>query len=213
MGLLSIFRTKARREPTEAAPSSRIQSDLSQNPASSQTSTRRELLRVVLRDTLHRHGIPTAWVAAEMLATASRTGERGMHWRIHIKHWDTRLLNSAVALQNALMRRLVTFDPLAPKWLTGISWQFSIEDESQCPPLPHPTSWTTPERHPPAAGRAPAQAPADDMMIGSVHLATAPAEDAERADLERLLALRDEDFRKHAEDSGPRWANTEPAKI
>jgi hypothetical protein len=188
--------------------SSRMHSHLS-TPASQQSvspaGTRREMLRVVLRDTLNRHGIPAAWIVAEILSTTARDGERGLHWRLHIKHWDPRLLTHSVALQNALIRRVMTFDPLAEKWLTGISWQYELEDESGCPPLPHPTSWSAPVRKdaPPAAVVAgPAMG---DVIAGPVHI------EEVHEDLNQLLALRDEDFQKHAQGGG--WASTEPAKL
>lgn len=207
----SIFGTgrKAPAAPATSQMHSQISSGMSQQLAASQNTTRRELLRVVLRDTLTRHGIPSAWIAAELLATTSRKGERGLHWRLHIKHWDPRLPACAVAIQTALIKRVTAFDPMAGTWLSGISWQFSLEDESQCPPLPNPTSWTMQ-----AARAAPAQAPmADDgdVIAGPVHIAA----DGARADLNTLLAARDADFQKHAGPGGaPRtWATTEPAKL
>src|SRR4051812_32251136 len=54
-------------------------------PQQSPNATRRELLRVVLRDTMNRHGVPTPWVAAETLLATSRNGDKGIHWRIVIK--------------------------------------------------------------------------------------------------------------------------------
>lgn len=214
MSLLSIFGTGRRAAPEPALSRLHSQFDASQQAPDTQ-STRRELLRVVLRDTLHRHGIPAAWIAGEMLSTTSRNGERGVHWRLHIKHWDARLVTHAVALQQALMRRVVTFDPLASKWLSGVSWQFALDDESECPALPHPTSWTT---TPKPAATASASVPEGGMMIGSVHLGSqaAVARDAaaERADLNDLLAIRDADFRQHAAGGAARtWASTEPAKL
>src|SRR5665647_147344 len=111
--------------------------------AASDSVTRRELLRVVLRNTLNRHGIPTTWIGAEMLLATSRGREPGIHWRLMIRHWDPRLLAHMVALQNALIVRVLAFDPLAANWLMGISWQFSLPDESLCPPMPHPGIWTS----------------------------------------------------------------------
>jgi hypothetical protein len=185
---------------------------MSQQLAQSQNTTRRELLRVVLRDTLNRHGIPTAWITAELLSTTSRTGERGVHWRLHVKHWEPRLLEHSVGLQNALIKRVLTFDPLAANWLNGISWQISLDDESMCPPLPASATWTAQQQ--PLRAAAPAQ-PENievDVIEGPVHI-VAKAADA-RADLDQLLAARDEDFRKHAADgTQPTFARTEPAKL
>ncbi|HEY8047822.1 MAG TPA: hypothetical protein VIE63_01520 [Ramlibacter sp.] len=213
MGFLqSIFgigRARPSTTPASSQMHSQISSGMSQQLAQSQNTTRRELLRVVLRDTLNRHGIPTPWVEPELLATTSRTGERGLHWRLHIRHWDPRLLEHSVALQNALIKRVLTFDPLAVNWLNGISWQLSLVDESMCPQMPPAPTWTLQPRAveaQPAGGSA-------DVIEGPVHIAT-KGNDV-RADLDQLLAARDEDFRRHADDdkTRPVFAKTEPIKL
>jgi len=191
---------------------SQLSSGMSQQLMASQNTTRRELLRVVLRDTMNRHGIPTAWITAELLSTTSRSGERGVHWRLHVKHWDPRLLEHSVGLQNALIKRVLTFDPLAANWLNGISWQLSLDDESMCPPLPPPPTWTMQQQPRQAAPAAPVQPVEVDVIEGPVHIA-AKGVDA-RADLDQLLAARDEDFRRHSADgTPPTFASTEPSKL
>lgn len=214
-----LFGTKTSAAPA-AAPASRMHSQLSSGELSqlqvvtAQGGTRRELLRVVLRDTLNRHGIPSDWLAAEVLATSNRNGERGVHWRLVVKHWDPRLLSCAVAFQQALIKRVTTFDPLASTWLTGISWQFALEDESQCPPLPHPGSWTAAPHEAVQVTPVPAANEDSGVIEGPVHIAAKAGRDIDdaRADLEQLLALRDADFRQHSA-GGQTWASTEPAKL
>ncbi|MRD49721.1 hypothetical protein [Caenimonas koreensis] len=187
--------------------------------ASSSNATRRELLRVVLRDTLNRQGIPAAWLGAETLMSTSRHHETGIHWRILVKHWDPRLMEHSVAIQHALIKRVMTFDPMASNWLTGISWQFALPDESVCPPLPHQAAWTAPPPEKPIVRPAPvASGGSGDVIAGPVRIAEAPnsAEEQTLADLERLMALREADFRTHAagaEGRRPTFAATEPAKL
>jgi hypothetical protein len=218
------------REPARGAQNSRPHSQLASgysvqhsiNPTQSQNSTRRELLRVVLRDTLNRHGIPASWVGAEMLMSTTRGGERGIHWRILVKHWDPRLMTHGVAFQQSLIKRVVTFDPMAATWLMGISWQYALPDESVCPPMPHPGVWTA-EPHEHYMPPKPATGPSGDVIAGPVRIADAEADSAAatRADLERLMALREADFRRHAEpgeegdddDRRPMFPATEPAKL
>jgi hypothetical protein len=213
MGFFQSMFGMGRGKPS-APPSSQMHSQLSsgmsQQLAVSQNTTRRELLKVVLRDTLNRHGIPTPWITAELLTTTSRSGERGVHWRLHIKHWDARLLPCTVSLQNSLIKRVMTFDPLAVNWLNGISWQLSLADESMCPPMPNPTSWTLNMRH--AVQPEEDQEASADVIAGPVHIG-AKEPDA-RAGLNDLLAARDADFVKHANDkTRPVFATTEPAKL
>ena len=113
------------------------------SPISQENSSRRELLRLVLRDTLNRTGIPTAWLGADLLAATSRGREPGIHVRLLLKHWDPRLMLHGIAFEQAYRKRVMTLDPLAEHWLLGISWQFALEDESECPPMPHPGIWTS----------------------------------------------------------------------
>ena len=222
-----------RRPRNEAPPLSQLGTPSSQLGGSgSQSRSRRELLRVVLRDTLYRHGIPAAWFDAEVLVSTSRAGERGIHWRLVVKHPDERLLTYAVALQHALIKRLTTFDPLASTWLTGVSWQYSLPDGASSPALPHPGTWKEPPGALalPTAAALPAGGGAADVIAGPTASEQATHRAAEqvqqnsvdaRADLEGLFAVRDADFRRHASGDGasedaatqPMFLGTEPAKL
>jgi hypothetical protein len=193
------------------------------NPPGSQAANRRELLRVVLRDTLNRHGIPTAWIVGQTLVATSRGREQGIHWRLVVKHWDPRLPTHMVGIQNHLIKRAMSFDPMASTWLVGIAWQFVLEDESACPELPHPGIWTSVPNTP-----APVRAPitplggSGDVIEGPIRIRDQPAAeidehvDSAREDLERLFAIRDADMRRHSQDNDvtqPMYAATEPAKL
>jgi len=181
-------------------------------------ATRRELLRHALRDTLNRQGIPTSWLTADALISTSRTGMQGVHWRLVVQHWDARLAVHAVALQQKLRHRLMTLDPMAVNWLTGISWQFSPQNESDCPSLPHPGVWTAPSTQPSSKVRSTPE-PVVDVIAGPVRIpdprgALATAEAGVRADLALLNSVRQADSQQHAEagSKGP-FARTEPMRI
>jgi hypothetical protein len=103
--------------------------------------TRRELLRMAVRDTLRKHGIPVEWVSAETSSRATRERERGMHLCLVLREWQPRLLEFTVALQKAIRSKLIRLDPLSPAWLAGISWKFEPHDEDLCPPLPPAHGW------------------------------------------------------------------------
>ena len=217
-------------------------SQTSLSPVAQQNASRRELLRLVLRDSLNRTGIPTSWLGADLLAATSRGREPGIHVRLLLKHWDPRLMLHGIAFENAFKKRLLTLDPLAERWLLGISWQFSLTDETNCPPMPHPGVWTS--SVPTAAFLAAAHAAAAaetamnasdpaDLLGGSIVIsgpAHAPDSSAARpaavaasaraeakADLERLFAIRDQDIKLHAEArdpvEAPTFAATEPANL
>jgi hypothetical protein len=207
---------------SEAPPLSQFGPPPSQMGASgSQGRSRRELLRVVLRDTLHRHGIPAAWFDAEVLVSTSRAGERGIHWRLVVKNPDPRLLTYAVALQHALVKRLTTFDPLAPAWLTGISWQYALPDGTPSPALPHPGTWKDPLAKVSNVVQPEPPGGASDVIAGPT-LSERAAQQARRhsmdtrADLHGRFAVRDAHFKRHGkgEDATqPMFLGTEPAKL
>lgn len=213
----------------------------SQSPQAQQNASRRELLRLVLRDTLNRTGIPTSWIGADLLAATSRGREPGIHIRLLLKHWDPRLMLHGIAFENVFKKRVLTLDPLADRWLLGISWQFSLADDSSCPAMPHPGVWTS--SIPTAAFLAAAEAAAAaevamnaadpaDLLGGSIVIsgpARAPDSSAARpaaaaanaraeakADLERLFAIRDQDVKLHSQTRDadpPTFAATEPATL
>ncbi len=199
-----------------------------QSPSTQQNASRRELLRLVLRDSLNRTGIPTSWIGADLLAATSRGREPGIHMRLLLKHWDPRVMLHGIAFENVFRKRVLTLDPLSDRWLLGISWQFSLADESKCPTMPHPGVWTS--SVPAAASLAAAELATDaaagmamnasdpaDLLGGSIVIsgpARAPDSSAARsaaaavaaraeakADLDRLFAIRDQDVQRHSHAS------------
>jgi hypothetical protein len=181
---------------TQFAPS---QAANSRDPATNVHAVRKEVLKLVMRETLNRNGIPEKWLSADLLRTNSARREQGIHVRLLLRHWDPRLLQHGVALEQEFYKRLLALDPLAPNWLMGFSWQFAMEDLSACPPLPHPGSWTNPP-HANAADDRPTTR-AGDIIEGPVMIPQ--TQDEVRADLERLLALRDDDMKKHGDGFAP----------
>lgn len=191
--------------------------------AGSAHAMRKDMVRLALRETLTRSGIPSAWISADMLRTSSSQREAGLHVRLQVRHWEPRLMQYGVALEQEFAQRLAMLDPQANTWLSGFSWQFALEDTSPCPGLPHPGSWTATATAPtvqPAAApvvapaAAPAQAALPTASGGVIEGPTTiprPTDDV-RGDLERLLALRDEDMRRHAE-GGDSFAPTRPATL
>ena len=182
----------------------------SQNSGGSGASSavqRKELLRVVLREMLIANGIPLPWIAADALTATSAGRPAGTHIRLLIKHWDPRLAHHGMGLQQDLEKRLLTLDPMASSWLMGISWQYALPDGVACPPLPHPDTWLdAPDEKPVVADASPLIQPIVTRKAGQ---ASADA----RADLERLLAVRDADMQRHAGAPGGSFAPTEPSPL
>jgi hypothetical protein len=106
-----------------------------------QEDTRRELLAMAVRDTLRKHGIPQHWIKAETFSAVSATKGRGMHLRLVVRVWRPDMLAYTVALQRAILVRLIRLDPLSSSWAAGISWRYEPVDDSTCPALPPAGFW------------------------------------------------------------------------
>lgn len=106
--------------------------------------TRRQLVQVLLRDCLRRHGIATEWVECQMLAVNSRSRGPGIHVRLVLRHWDTHLITYAFAFQNELLAAITQFEPQSATWLHGISWEFKVGDSCPYPDMPDPSVWGPP---------------------------------------------------------------------
>lgn len=117
---------------------------------------RKDLIRMCLRDVLLKAGIPTDWITPEVLIASSRSGTSGLHLRLRIVRWDDRLPGYALLIQRQFEQRILMMDPIAPEWISGISWQFALEDEPELPAMPHPSTWT---RRPPPSANAPIHTP------------------------------------------------------
>ena len=89
MGLIDrIFKNSpAGKDEKKSAPASQTQSStqfFEDDPDAGDTQTgrnapRRELVQVILRDTMRRHGIPSDWIECRILSAVTRTGRRGLH--------------------------------------------------------------------------------------------------------------------------------------
>ena len=213
MGMLDLLLGKkqppAKSRNSRSAPNSTQFVASQQAPISNSPNTvRKDLLKLVLRETLTRNGVPQSWVAADMLRTTSPRREQGIHMRFLVRTWEPRLMQYGPALEKEFMHRLLLLDPQAHQWLMGFSWQFTLPENAQVPELPHPGSWTAP-REPQVPASAPETKPGD-IIEGPVVISKS-AEDV-RADLERLLAARDDDVKRHAQ-GGDHFAATRPATL
>lgn len=181
---------------------------LGDTPAPDQSAARRDLLRVALRDTLNRHGIPAGWIGAETLVTTARgVTQKGIHWRLLIKHWHPELLSYAVPFQQSLISRLATLDATAPTWLMGISWQFALPDESVCPAMPQ-RAWAAEAKTAPAETGVPASPAAAIPATG-----VAGATTTTKANLEQAFAARDAALKRGPGDEQAKFQTTEPAPL
>lgn len=114
---------------------------------------RRGLFALAVRDSLQKHGIPHHWIAAETFTALTAGRVRGMHLRLVVREWQPDLLPYSVALQRAILARLMRLDPLSAGWVAGVSWRYDLVDDSTCPALSKMARWHEAGQERPAAPR------------------------------------------------------------
>ena len=194
MGMLSFLFHK--KKPAAGRRAAAREGRSTHKPSSSRTAIHRELVSVALRDTLMRHGIPAGWIAVDMHSALNAKGEPLCHVRLVLKHWDSRLVEHAVAFQNSFSSRISLLDAKQSSWLRSISWQFAVPEDDVAPLMPPAATW-----RPAVAQVAPAAAVA----------AAAAAAPVRHAQLEQLRRLMAEGDALHGDDDGPAdFQNTQP---
>jgi hypothetical protein len=166
-----------------AQQSSQFQdSDDSTDQAGSKNAKRRELVHVVLRDTVRNHGIPSDWIECRILSVVSRRGVNGMHVQLVVRDGHDRLLAYVPAFQASYMDAIDKFDSHAADWLLSLSWQFDTSSAGSQRRMPDPGTW----------GAAPAAAAGADTSVPAdlTDFVSTQDEDVE-ADLKALYAIRD----------------------
>ena len=172
MGLIKRLFGGDKKPDAVPAPASQLPPDTMTVEVDAQAATRRELVRMLTRDSLRFCGIPEGWMESQVLLELGRGGQTFIHLRLVVKHWDERLLKYAVAFQRRLRSEIERFEPSAREWLLSVTWQYEVDE--QCPYLlmPDPAEWAVTET---ARARSAASKEEEDMQ----------------ADLARLFAVRD----------------------
>jgi hypothetical protein len=223
MGLLQrIFGNGGNKDATRGGPptSQFHESETTSNEdENSRNAPRRELVQVILRDTMRKHGIPSDWIECRILSTISRSGRAGMHVNFVVRQAHEQLIGYVFAFQDSFEKELARFDPRAGDWLLSIGWEFQGHQLKDA--MPDPKSWSALQAggHPPLAPRG-SRAPLADA--GRSFAATDDAmalempksdEDVQR-DLEALFAIRDaamaDTARKPGEPDHPEFEQTQP---
>jgi hypothetical protein len=109
--------------------------------SSQHSDVRRELIRVVLKDTLRLHGVPFGLLACEVIIVARAPGEEELHIQLVMMKWNEQLLRYASALQQQLRLGLDRFDPSIDHSRYIFSWRFSPDCGCPFPFMPDPKSW------------------------------------------------------------------------
>jgi hypothetical protein len=171
----------------------------SDQEAGARNAPRRELVQVILRDTMRQHGIPSDWIECRILSTVSRSGRPGLHVNFVVRQAHDKLLHYVFAFQESFERELARFEPRSREWMLSLGWEF--QDYKAGPEaVAGPASWSQAAGHAPLvapgslgplldrpAGPGPGFAPTTEPLG---HEAGKSEDDVQR-DLEALFAIRD----------------------
>lgn len=136
-----MFDFLKRRRPKDPRTPSAAPLSITPNGTPQHSDIRRELIRVVLKDTLRLHGIPLGWLACEVIFIARSPSEEQLHIQLVLIKWNEQLLRYAAALQQQLLLGLDRFDPSVDHSKYIFSWRFAPDCDCPFPLMPEPTSW------------------------------------------------------------------------
>ncbi len=106
------------------------------------SDVQRELVRVVLKDTLRLHGIPAGWIACEVTGISHRNMDDELFVHLIIMQWNDALIRYAPALQGQLIQGLDRFEPGVDHSSYVVSWMFSPNCKCPYTQMPDPRSWS-----------------------------------------------------------------------
>jgi len=142
--MFNFFRSSV---PTDAADSRPVPHAAAPPPPPSPSikphaDLQRELVRVVLKDTLRRNGIPSEWLGCEVTTVTNGAQGEELQIQLVLLQWHELLLRYARALELQLLRGLDRFEPAVDhtKKCT-ITWRFSPECGSPFTVMPPPVVW------------------------------------------------------------------------
>jgi hypothetical protein len=195
MGLLKrIFgnnETGRDSEPGQESAQFHETGSTSNEAETSRNAPRRELVQVVTRDTMRKHGIPSDWLECRILSTVTRSGRAGLHVSFVVRQAHEQLLGYVFAFQDSFLSELARFEPRARDWLVSVGWEFEGHTPVTSPgaPLIKTGNGILPSVRAPLV---PADQPRSFAPAGDALAAEMPRSDEEmQQDLQALFAIRD----------------------
>lgn len=104
--------------------------------------SQRELVRVVLRDTLRKNGIPTEWLGSQIV-TRTQTGQPTTHQiQLVILKWHEGLLRFAPLLEQQILQGLRQLEPQSDLGGHSVVWSFAPNCGCPYTTLPALSYWS-----------------------------------------------------------------------
>ena len=136
--MVSFFK---HRVPKDASDSSIAPHSVTQHESASRFEVHRDLIRAVLKNTLHRLGIPQDWLVCEVIPQGQGTGQEKLHIQLILMKWQETFLRYAPALERQLLRGLIRIDPSIDATNHIIAWRFSPDCGCPFKVMPPPKVW------------------------------------------------------------------------
>ena len=137
--MFDFFKTKTPK--TGETPASMLPGSGTGNSTQQRSNIRRELVRVVLKDTLRLHGVPLDWFACEVSVVARSTGAEELRIELVIMKWQEKLLRYIPALGQQLLFGMDRFDPTVDHSGYTVSWRFAPDCGCPFVQMPEPPYW------------------------------------------------------------------------
>jgi hypothetical protein len=118
------------------------ESEMAAGQTRSRNGPHRELVKVVLRDTMRKHGIPSDWIDCRILSAVNRDQQHGVHVQFLVRQGDDQLLEYVHAFQESFRHEINTFDAQASQWLFSVAWQFEGKAKRTFSAMPDVESWS-----------------------------------------------------------------------
>jgi hypothetical protein len=209
MGLLNkIFKGPDRAGPDTVPPTGTRfeESDGHDDDALEREASRRELVKLVLRESMRRHAVPSDWIEGRMLPVVTSKRKTGVHVQLIVKQGQASLLGYIPAFQSSLMAEIEKYDPRAWDWLLSISWQLAGITSSSGGQMPGAADWNV--RQPETSAAVSGSTDAEQAQAAQDALDAEEADVAE--DLKALFAIRDAVLKTPGEDEPSRFEATRP---
>jgi len=133
-----------KRDKPKASSVSQRPSELGPNTTQQHTDIQRELIRVVLKDTLRLHSVPAGWLTCEVVVVPRRAGHEDLIIQLIVLKWNQTLLQCALALEQELLLGLDRFDPSVDHSRYIVSWRFAPSCGCPLSRMPEGHVWLAP---------------------------------------------------------------------
>lgn len=175
-------------KPTTGSSTQFAESQMAVEKTKSRNAPHRDLVKVVLRETMRKHGIPSDWIDCRSLSVLTRQHKSGMHVQLLVRKSDQQLLPYVHAFQESFWEQVLKMDPGAREWLFSVGWEFNGPAVQGFSAMPAAGAWDTGgdtqamdiEPQPLPAGDAPRPEAVDEDIASDLQalqaLMSAPAE-------------------------------------